>query len=67
MKPKEVATILKRNGFIERPQKSGTSHRKFYNPDTNKTTIVPFHSRDLTKDTLAFIIKQSGIAKEDFR
>jgi predicted RNA binding protein YcfA (HicA-like mRNA interferase family) len=67
MKPKKAASILKRNGFIEQPQRSGTSHRKYFNQTTNRTTIVPFHNKDLTPDTLAFIIKQSGIAKEDFK
>jgi predicted RNA binding protein YcfA (HicA-like mRNA interferase family) len=67
MKPKEAASILKKHGFIEKPQKSGTSHRKYFNPATKKKTIVPFHNEELTQGTLASIIRQSGIEKESFK
>jgi predicted RNA binding protein YcfA (HicA-like mRNA interferase family) len=67
LKPKEAASILKKHGFIEKPQSSGTSHRKYFNPSSNKTATVPIHNKDLKLDTLASIIRQSGIPKEDFK
>ena len=48
MTSKEMARLLKENGFIE-IKTSGGSHRKFQNPLTKKTVIVPFHNKDLGK------------------
>jgi predicted RNA binding protein YcfA (HicA-like mRNA interferase family) len=67
MKPKTAASILKKHGFSEKPQKSGTSHRKYFNPTTNRRATIPFHNEELTSGTLASIIRQSGIKKEDFK
>lgn len=48
MTAKQMIKYLKQNGFQEVPG-GGGSHRKFYNPDTRKTTIVPYHCKDLKK------------------
>lgn len=48
MTSKEMASLLKKNGFVEL-KLNGGSHRKFHNPLTKKTVIVPFHSKDLGK------------------
>ena len=40
MTAKQMIKYLKHNVFHEVPR-GGGSHRKFYNPDTGKTTIVP--------------------------
>ena len=48
MTSKEMARLLKENGFIE-IKTNGGSHRKFQNPKTQKTVIVPFHSKDLAR------------------
>ena len=47
MTPREMIKLLKKNGFVE--VGSTGSHRKLYNPDTNKTVIVPYHSKAMKK------------------
>ena len=60
MTSKEMARLLKENGFIE-IKTSGGSHRKFQNPLTKKTVIVPFHNKDLGKGLEQAILKQAGL------
>lgn len=60
MTSKEMCKLLKKNGFIELKHKS-TGHRKFYNPISKRTTIVPCHSEDLRKGTEHAILKQAGL------
>lgn len=60
MTSKEMASLLKKNGFVEL-KLNGGSHRKFHNPLTKKTVIVPFHSKDLGKDLKQTILKQAGL------
>ncbi len=57
--PREMITLLKKNGFVEVGQNG--SHKKMYNPQTNKTTIVPYHSKSLKKGTEQNILKQAGL------
>lgn len=45
MTPREMVKFLKKNGFIEKDQRG--SHKKMFNPDTKKITIVPMHNKDL--------------------
>ncbi len=59
MTPKDMIKLLKANGFIE--ISSQGSHRKLYNPKTNRTVIVPFHSKDLKKGTEQGILKDAGL------
>jgi predicted RNA binding protein YcfA (HicA-like mRNA interferase family) len=49
MTPKEMIKLLKENGFIEVRQNG--SHKFFVNPETDKRTTVPYHSKDLKKGT----------------
>ena len=44
MTPKEIVRLLEQNGFVF--VSSNGSHRKYHNPTTGKTTIVPFHAKD---------------------
>ena len=62
MTAKQMIKYLKQNGFQEVPG-GGGSHRKFYNPDTRKTTIVPYHCKDLKKGMEQAILKQAGLKK----
>ena len=48
MKPKEMIKFLLRNGFVEIIRGKG-SHRKFFNQSTGRTTLVPYHSKELKK------------------
>lgn len=64
LNPKHLIKILENNGFVYKRSKG--SHQLYYNPVSNKTVIVPFHSgRDLKKGTFLTIIKQAGIEKEN--
>ena len=59
MTPQEMIKLLKKNGF-EVVSQNG-SHIKLKNIQTNKTVIVPYHSRDLKKGLEQTILKQAGL------
>ena len=57
---KEIIKILLKQGFEEVYQTG--SHIKFFNFETRKTAIVPFHQgKELPIGTLKAIEKQSGL------
>lgn len=53
--------MLEQNGFVF--VSSSGSHRKYHNPTTGKTTIVPFHAKDLKPGTEKNILKLAGLKK----
>lgn len=55
MKPKELIKLLKENDFEEIGSRG--SHRKLYNPETKKTVVVPYHSKEMKKGTEQGILK----------
>ena len=57
--PQEMIKLRKKNGF-EVVSQNG-SHIKLKNIQTNKTVIVPYHSRDLKKGLEQTILKQAGL------
>jgi predicted RNA binding protein YcfA (HicA-like mRNA interferase family) len=59
MKPREMLRLLKINGFQIVSQNG--SHIKLFNKKTNKTVIVPFHSKELKKGLEQEILKQAGL------
>lgn len=59
MKPNEMDKLLKKNGFIVLRQNG--SHRIYFNPDTNKTVVVPIHAKELKKGTEQKILKDAGL------
>lgn len=59
MTAREIIKLLKENGFEE--ISSNGSHRKLFNPQTSKTVIVPYHSKELKKGTEQGILKQAGL------
>lgn len=61
MTPKEIVRLLEQNGFVF--VSSNGSHRKYRNPATGKTTIVPFHAKDLKSGTEKNILKLAGLKK----
>lgn len=65
---KEIMKILQANGFVEK-KNNGGSHRKFYNPVTKRTTVVPMHSLgdEVRIGTEAAIFKEAGLKKEDIK
>ncbi|MEH1859754.1 MAG: type II toxin-antitoxin system HicA family toxin [Nostoc sp.] len=49
------------------PRRGGGSHRKWFNPITQKATVLPdWSGRDLKLGTLRAAIKQLGIEWSDF-
>lgn len=60
LKPKEMINLLEKNGFAEVKSNNG-SHRKYYNEETKKTVIVPFHAKELKKGLESKILKDSGL------
>ena len=59
MTPREMVRLLMQNGFVEVSQNG--SHKKMFNATTNKTVIVPYHSKELKKGLEQVILKQAGL------
>ena len=59
MTSQEMIKFLKKNQFIVISQNG--SHIKLRNPETGKTVIVPYHSKDLKKGMEQAILKQAGL------
>ena len=59
MTSKQMIKKLKQNG-LEVISQNG-SHVKMYNPDSNITLVIPFHSKDLKKGLEHAILKQAEL------
>lgn len=59
MTSKQMIKLLEQHGFEY--IRSNGSHRKYYNPATGKTVIVPYHNQALKKGTEQNILKQAGL------
>ena len=59
MTPQQMIKLLKKNGFKKISQNG--SHIKLKNEKTNRTVIVPYHSKDLKKGLEDAILKQAGL------
>lgn len=59
MTPREMISLLKKNGFVELSQNG--SHIKMRNEETGKQTTVPYHSKSLKKGLEQAILKQAGL------
>lgn len=60
MTAKDMIKHLKEHGFEEVRQNG--SHKFFRNPETNKSTTVPYHGNSpLKKGTEQSILKQAGL------
>lgn len=58
-----MAKLLLKNGFVELKCGNG-SHRKYYNPVSKITIVVPFHCKeDPNKGLENAILKQAGLRK----
>lgn len=62
VKPRDLAKILKKKGFLERPTKS--SHLVYVHPDGRRTTIA-FHAKPIPKGTLRAILHQIDMTVEE--
>lgn len=63
-KPKEVILKFKKLGFLQDRQ-SG-SHVILYHQKTKQRAVIPLHLKELPKDTLSAILRESKITKEEF-
>ncbi|AMB92912.1 type II toxin-antitoxin system HicA family toxin [Aerococcus christensenii] len=57
--PKKLVKILQKNGFKELRQRG--SHKVMYNENTNRTTVVPMHNKDIDDSFYKDILKQAGL------
>ena len=64
MTPKQMIRLLEQNGFVL--VSANGSHYKYHNPTTNKTTVVPFHAKDLKPGTEKNILKLAGLKEEEY-
>ncbi len=62
---REIVKVLKSFGFVFDRQAAG-SHEIWFNPETGHYTTIPNHSGDMPEGTLRAILRQAGIAPEDF-
>ena len=59
---REVARKLHRLGCQEVPRGGGGAHRKWHNPATKRSTVVPDHGgKDLKFGTLRAAVRQLGL------
>lgn len=64
---REAARKLKALGCVEIPRSGGGAHRKWMNPATNQSTVVPDHpGKDIKFGTLKAIVRQLSLKWSDF-
>lgn len=63
MTSKEMIKYLQQNGFIIVSQNG--SHIKLRNRSSNRTVIVPYHSKSLKKGLEQAILKQAGLTGKE--
>ena len=67
MKYRDVAVKLTSLGCHEIPRTGGGSHRKWTNPTTSRSTVVPdWSGKDLKMGTIRAVVRQLGLSWEDF-
>lgn len=61
IRPKDMERIIKKDGWRFKNQVG--SHRQYVHPNKPGKITIPFHSKDLSKDTEDQIYKMAGIKK----
>jgi predicted RNA binding protein YcfA (HicA-like mRNA interferase family) len=64
LKPRQIVTALQRHGFTI--IRITGSHYQLFNERTRRHTTVPYHNRDLPRGTVAAIIQQAGLPRDEF-
>ena len=65
---REVTRRLVALGCCEMARRGGGSHRKWFNPQTQRATVVPdWGSRDLKLGTVRSLVRQLGIEWLEFQ
>ncbi|MGD9635662.1 MAG: type II toxin-antitoxin system HicA family toxin [Pirellulales bacterium] len=68
MKYRDVARKLASLGCHELPRRGGGSHRKWTNPTSGQSTVVPdWGSRDLKLGTVRAAVRQLGLDWQAFQ
>ena len=68
MKYLDVSRKLRVLGCQERKRRGGGSHRKWFNPHSQRATVVPdWGSRELKLGTVRAVVRQLGIDWQDFQ
>jgi predicted RNA binding protein YcfA (HicA-like mRNA interferase family) len=63
LKPREVAAILERLGFVQARQRG--AHRQYRHPDGRCTTVPSHLGRDISPILLRQIAKDIGLSVEE--
>ena len=64
LKPRQIVAALERYGFTV--IRITGSHYQLFNERTRRHTTVPYHNRDLPRGTVAAIIQQAGLTRDEF-
>jgi len=64
LRPREVERVPLDHGFVFDHQTG--SHRVYKHPETRRTTVVPFHARDLPVWLISRIARQAGLPRSAF-
>ncbi len=64
LKARQVVTVLEKCGFTI--LRIAGSHYQLFNERTRRHTTVPYHNRDLPRGTVAAILRQAGITRDEF-
>ncbi len=68
MKYREVARKLTTLGCQELPRRGGGSHRKWFNPATQRASVVPdWGGKDLRLGTIRAAVRQLGLEWQAFQ
>lgn len=63
LKPRQVVAVLEGAGFIV--IRIAGSHYQLFNERTRRHTTVPHHNRDLPRGTVAAILRQAGLTRDN--
>jgi predicted RNA binding protein YcfA (HicA-like mRNA interferase family) len=64
LRPRDIVAALERCGFVV--LRISGSHYQLFNHRTRRHTTVPYHNRDLPRGTVAAILRQAGLSREEF-
>ena len=61
--PEKLDKLLQRCGF--RLERISGSHHFYHNPQTKRSTVIPFNGKEVPKGLLNEILKEAGISREE--
>lgn len=64
IRPRQLVRVLERCGW--RSARTKGSHQHFTHPDKPYVISVPMHARDIKRGTLAGILADAGITRDEF-